>query len=122
VQGEATMTKPKNDVPVAFLRECFDYDPTTGVLTWKHRPREHFKTQRVASIFNAKYAGKSAGLVIDDTGYRRVMVTFSGRATQLMAHRIILAVATGAWPENDVDHINGVRDDNRFANLREAVR
>jgi hypothetical protein len=32
------------DIPVEFLRECFGYDPRTGVLTWRDRPRSHFKT------------------------------------------------------------------------------
>ena len=29
---------------------------------------------------------------------------------------------TGKWPENDIDHINVARGDNRFSNLREATR
>ena len=27
---------------------------------------------------------------------------------------------TGQWPDRLIDHINGVRDDNRFANIRQA--
>ena len=28
---------------------------------------------------------------------------------------------TGQWPEGDIDHVNRVRDDNRFVNLRECT-
>jgi hypothetical protein len=28
---------------------------------------------------------------------------------------------TGEWPHEDMDHRNGVRDDNRWVNLREAT-
>jgi hypothetical protein len=29
---------------------------------------------------------------------------------------------TGEYPEDDVDHINGIRDDNRYINLRVVTR
>ena len=29
--------------------------------------------------------------------------------------------AHGTWPEKQLDHINGIRDDNRLVNLREAT-
>ncbi len=35
-------------------------------------------------------------------------------------HRLIWLWMTGDWPEKDIDHINGVRDDNRWINLRLA--
>ncbi|WP_158235398.1 HNH endonuclease [Caulobacter sp. FWC2] len=36
------------------------------------------------------------------------------------AHRIIWLIQTGEWPANDIDHINGARDDNRWVNLRDV--
>ena len=27
----------------------------------------------------------------------------------------------GKWPENEIDHINGIKDDNRINNLRDVT-
>lgn len=36
-------------------------------------------------------------------------------------HRLIWLYHYGKWPKECIDHINGVRDDNRIENLREAT-
>lgn len=38
----------------------------------------------------------------------------------LYAHRIIFAIHSGYWPEHDIDHVDGVRDNNQIDNLQEA--
>lgn len=96
------MTKKSLPSP-RLLRQTFRYEPDTGRLIWRKR--------------NRNLTGLEAGGVDSGHGYRRVRVC--GRLE--LAHRVIIAMETGAWPENQVDHINGVRDDNRICNLREAT-
>jgi len=38
------------------------------------------------------------------------------------AHRLAWLYMTGAWPKGDIDHINELKCDNRFVNLREVNR
>lgn len=37
-------------------------------------------------------------------------------------HRLAWYFHTGNWPENEIDHANGIRTDNRIDNLRESTR
>jgi hypothetical protein len=69
-------------------------------------------------VWNARYAGKPALNYKGNAGY------FSGRilGKPYRAHRVAWAIFLGAWPESDIDHINGKRSDNRIANLRTATR
>ncbi len=55
---------------------------------------------------------------ITDNGYR--IIGFKG--TKYRAHRLAWLIIYGEFPENDIDHINGNRDDNRISNLRSVTR
>jgi hypothetical protein len=87
------------------LKQAMHYDPDTGLLTW-----------RIRKAYNIP-AGSIAGQRLPD-GYRQV----SFNLRMYMAHRLAWLYVHGQWPAAELDHINGNRDDNRLANLREASR
>lgn len=88
------------------LQELLSYNPETGVFTRKVDSGRH----------NRWKAGTVTGTV-DVHGY--VLASCGGR--QYKAHRLAFLYMTGDIPK-EVDHINGVRDDNRWVNLRGVGR
>lgn len=55
----------------------------------------------------------------DRSGYLRITLGREGREYTLFAHRVVWIAANGLIPhEMFIDHINGVKDDNRLSNLR----
>ena len=90
------------DLTAARLRELLHYDPETGVFTWK------IKRSNVE-------ANQPAG-AIARSGYRVIGID---RALHL-AHRLAFLFQTGEWPKGQVDHRNGLRDCNAWANLRDV--
>lgn len=88
------------------MRDLVSYDRATGKLIWKVR---------------LPYSRAQAGSVVGTVsmhGYRE----FRAYNKMYKAHRVAWALENGVWPENDIDHINGDRTDNRIENLRPATR
>lgn len=100
------------------LRRLLDYNPQTGELRWKERPAWMFETSRLHTTWNKRFANKPAFTEVMHNGYSRGRIFLIG----VRAHWAAWAISTGAYPKGEIDHINGVRGDNRFKNLREVSR
>lgn len=87
------------------VRQLFNYDPVTGILSWKEG-------------LSHRSAGKIVGGGLLKDGYHRVSVDDSSWSQ----HRIIWLYVHGFWPPSEIDHVNGIRTDNRIVNLRMANR
>lgn len=102
----------------ARVRDYYNYDAATGLLTVKERPKHEFSPSRYAS--HIKAVGEPAGSITVG-GY--VHVYLDGK--QYKAHRLIWLLLNGEWPaypEFEIDHINGDRADNRIGNLRKVTK
>ena len=86
------------------LKEVLDYNPDTGVFTWKN------------TVSNRAVIGSVAGNK-DNHGY--ICIKINRKPYQL--HRLAYLYMTGNFPENLIDHINHIKDDNRWTNLRDAT-
>ncbi len=91
-----------------FIKECLQYDAEKGIVSWR------VDAGRGAS---RRHPGDIAGCRLSE-GYIQIKV--HGR--KYLAHRIAWFLHYGEWTENEVDHINGSKIDNRILNLRNATR
>jgi hypothetical protein len=107
--------------PQEFLRECFDYNPETGLFRWKHRPDRHFNRPEIANNWNSKLAGVAAMTNGDKDGYKRCEAIYEGRRYHLRANRVAWKIMTGEEHEM-IDHRDLDVTNNRFANLRASDR
>ena len=100
------------------VKELLDYFPETGAFVWKPRCRRWFETDQDFEKWNKYYAGKAAFTSRTNAGYIQGELFGKG----VLGHRIAFLWMMGRHPDPEVDHVNHVRDDNRWVNLREADR
>ena len=89
----------------ARLLEVLDYDPLTGIFTWK------------VNTGKKQLAGKQAGTV-DPKGYIAIDIDDE----KFRGHRLAWFYVYGVWPNKNIDHENGQRADNRIKNLRDITQ
>jgi len=84
------------------LKEYLEYDPETGVFTW------------LKDSGARKVKGTLAGVV--HNGYLDIQI----KCKKYKAHRLAFLFMEGEFPQDQVDHINHVKNDNRWSNLRHS--
>lgn len=94
----------RDEVTAEDVRSAFFYDECTGIFTVKYKYARQIIVGTVAGSKNP-------------IGY--IMITLMGR--RYMGHRLAWLYVYGEWPKKNIDHINGVRDDNRIVNLRDVT-
>lgn len=96
------------------VKEAFEHN-SDGTFTWKERPIHHFPDLRAMRIWNTKYSGKIAVGSVKKNGY----IYFSFSKKNIAAHRLAWYFHNGSCdPKMEIDHRNGIRNDNRIENLR----
>lgn len=68
-----------------------------------------------------KRANRPVSLNTDRHGYHRIFLRRHPRPSVcILAHRAIWFLHFGRWPNDEIDHINHIRTDNRIENLRDV--
>lgn len=86
------------------VRELLRYDEANGTFAWLRNQG----AARAGSVAGTGKPGAYRSIKLDGKRY--------------YAHRLAWLLTTGTWPKGQIDHINGVRDDNRIANLRDVTQ
>lgn len=89
----------------ARLKELLSYDQSTGIFTRK-------------ITAGGQVPGTIAGTLRKRDGYTDITVD----KVKYLSHRLAWLYMTGEFPENDIDHIDGTRNNHAFSNLRSVTR
>lgn len=86
------------------ISSLFEYDPTSGLFFRK--------------IGAGSYRKDWTQGTRQSNGYRFFIIN----GKKYLAHRLAFLLAYGRYPSGVIDHVNGIRSDNRLSNLRDVTQ
>jgi hypothetical protein len=103
------------------LCKLFRYDPGTGDLFHRPRTPDMFHSVKrnqsyACQTWNTRFADTKLDC-LDKRGYIRAHIKIDGAKFETFSHRVAWKIVHGVDPD-DIDHINGIKTDNRLVNLR----
>jgi len=98
---------PNELITLDELKERLNYSPETGIFTYAKSGAGYSKFP----------VGTPAGCT-DPRGYMLIRMNYR----MYYMHRLAIFYMTGEWPPHEVDHIDGIRSNNAWSNLRLATR
>jgi hypothetical protein len=87
---------------IARLKEVADYNPDTGIFI-----------RKIRTSMNTKVGDKLGSL--NNNGYMYAMIDYE----TFSIHHLSWFYVYGVMPMHCIDHINGIKTDNRISNLRD---
>lgn len=96
------MAKP--NLTAERLREVLSYDPETGLFVRK-------------ICFQRPDVIGTTSLLTNGNGYLRIAID----GKRYLCHRLVWLYMVGTWPQNEIDHMDGNRSNNKWSNLRDVT-
>lgn len=87
------------------FNEFLKYDPETGTLIWIMDVSSRARKEKVAGGLSS-------------SGY--LQIRFKNK--RYLTHRVAWYLHYGVWPTGQIDHINGIKTDNKIINLRDVTQ
>jgi HNH endonuclease len=105
VKSQETKDRINKELTQSELKNVLNYDVKSGDFSW------------LIDVSSKTKAGDISGY-LDKYGYRQICIFNKKYA----AHRLAWLYVYGSFPVMDLDHINGVKNDNRISNLRQVTK